>query len=517
MRKASKQLSRVQKSETAAIPAPIGGWNDRDSYSEMKSTDAVILDNFFPLPSEVMLRYGSTQWTTGVSGTVETLALYDNGTVQKMFAAAGSSCFDVTNIGAVGAAVFTGKTSARWQQTMFSTPAGQFLYLANAADDPMLYNGTTWQAVNAASAPIAITGVTTNLLNSPMPFKNRLWFIERNSLRAWYLPTSSIGGAAQSLDFSSLFSMGGSLVAMGDWTLDGGYGMDDYAVFVTSEGQVAVYRGTDPAQATTWALVGVYSIGTPIGTRCLVKYAGDLLMITKDGIFPLSQYLMSSRVNTNIAITDKIMNTISNSTTDYANNFGWEIALYPPENMMLINIPVSSTVSYQYVMNTISKAWCRFLGWNATTFLLFKDRLYYGTAGGVNRAWDTQADIGANIKGEALQAFSYFGDTSQLKEFVLARPVINADNQPAILININVDFDKTAPVGSLSFTPNPSAIWGTSLWGTGLWGGQINPYKNWQSVNGIGYAAAMHLITASNTSKFKWQATDYVFKHGGVI
>jgi hypothetical protein len=43
---------------------------------------------------------------------------------------------------------------------------------------------------------------------------------------------------------------------------------DDYAAFITSEGQVAVYSGADPASSTTWSLVGVFDIGAPIGRRC---------------------------------------------------------------------------------------------------------------------------------------------------------------------------------------------------------------------------------------------------------
>jgi hypothetical protein len=510
LRKAARQLSRAQVSQTASFPAPIGGWNDRDAYAEMDPKDAVILDNYFPLPSEVMLRYGYTNWVTGISGTVNTLALYDNGTVNKMFGAAGANIYDVTSSGAVGAAVVSAMTSDKWISSMFSTAGGQFLVMANGLDPVQEYNGTVW------SVPV-ITNVSSSALNYVLPFKNRLWFIEKNSLRAWYLPTSSIAGAANSIDFSGLFSSGGSLVAMGDWTLDAGQGMDDYMVFITSEGQVAVYKGTDPAVAANWVLVGVYSIGTPVGRRCLAKYAGDLLLISKDGIFPLSKYLMSSRVNTNIAITDKIMNTVSTSTSDYANNFGWEIDLYPPENMLIINVPVSTTVSYQYVMNTISQAWCRFTGWNASTFLLFKDRLYFGTTGGVCRAWDGQSDNGTNINGEALQAFNYFGQSGQLKEWTMARPVLSADTLPGILLNINVDFDKSAPIGTPTFTPNMNSLWGTAIWGVDTWSGNLTIYKNWQSVFGIGYCAAMHMKTASLNSKCRWSATDYVYRHGGVL
>ena len=41
---------------TASIPAPLGGWNARDSLANMDPMDAVQMDNFFPTPNDVALR-----------------------------------------------------------------------------------------------------------------------------------------------------------------------------------------------------------------------------------------------------------------------------------------------------------------------------------------------------------------------------------------------------------------------------------------------------------------------------
>jgi hypothetical protein len=57
-------------------------------------------------------------------------------------------------------------------------------------------------------------------------------------------------------------------------------------VFVTDQGEVMVYRGTDPSSASTWALIGIWIVGAPIGNRCLMKYGGDLLVLTLDGLDP---------------------------------------------------------------------------------------------------------------------------------------------------------------------------------------------------------------------------------------
>lgn len=507
---------RVATLNTESMPAPIGGWNQRDSLADMEPTDAVILDNFFPMASDVRLRDGFTNHITGITGAVNTLCAYNSPTANKLFGAAGANIYNVTTAGAVGAAVVTGQTSDQWQHVNFSTPGGSFMYLANGSDSMQLYDGTAWTTVDAASTP-AITGVTTSTIIHLNVFKTRIWMVERSSMRVWYLPVNSIGGAASSLDFSSIFKLGGYLMAMGTWSLDAGQGLDDYAVFITSQGEVAVYKGTDPASASTWSLVGVFVIGAPIGRRCLEKFAGDLLMIGRDGLVPMSQALMSSRVNSKIALTDKIQEAVSEATTAYGGNFGWQTVLYPAENMLLVNVPISSTESHQHVMNTITKAWCRFTGWNATCWERFNDLIYFGTNGGVKLAWSGQSDNNANINAEALQAFHYFGNNGQIDLFTMVRPVLSANGTPGISVGVNVDFDVSSPVSIPTFSSNPAAIWDAAIWDADIWSGDYVIKKDWVSVNAYGKCAAIHIKTASRSTKLKWAATDFNFQPGGFL
>lgn len=511
MRVPQRQLKRRQTARTLSISSPVGGWNARDPVAEMNPADAVILDNFFCTPYDVMTRYGYTSWATGMSGQINTLASYSppSGSI-KLFAAVGANIYDVSSSGSVGAAVATGKSSDKWQHVNFGTAGGNFLMMVNGADAPLMYDGAAW------SNP-AITGVTTTNLINVTAFAKRLWFCEKATLKVWYLPVLSIAGAATAIDFSGLFSRGGYIVAMGDWSLDAGYGMDDYAVFVTSEGQVAIYKGTDPSSPATWALIGVYDIGSPIGRRCLMKYAGDVLVICKDGLAPLSKALMSSRVNSQEMLTDKIQHVMSDYTTTYGNNFGWETVLYPQENMLLVNVPASSTTSYQLVMNTISGAWSRFIGWNTTCLELHGDLVYFGGNGTVYKAWNGQSDNGNNIDFEALQSFNYFGDSGQLKQVKMLRPIISTDGSPGILLGVNTDFDTSAPTGIPSFTASTAATWDSATWDSAIWGGDLQIKKDWQTAFGLGYCIAAHLKGAAKDVKLRWAATDYLIDGGGVI
>ena len=200
-----KVSPKSQSAITTSLPAPVGGWNAKDALPSMDARYAVQLDNFFPLTTEVKLRLGNVAWATGLPGAVDTVAGYNSTTTNKLFAASGTGIYDVTSQGAVGAPVVTGLTSIRLQHVNYAVSATSYLYLVNGVDKPNLYDGAAWVKVDAVSVP-AITGVTTTLLTHVNIFKTRLFFVEANSMRCWYLPVNSVGGAALSLDFSSVFS-----------------------------------------------------------------------------------------------------------------------------------------------------------------------------------------------------------------------------------------------------------------------------------------------------------------------
>jgi hypothetical protein len=477
----------------------------------MKENYAVILQNMIPTSSSVNLRSGSASWATGAIGRVESLMVYNGTTGSKMFAAAGGSIYDVTSTGAIGAAVVTGKTNARWQYVNFATTGGSFMYLVNGVDSPLLYNGTTWTVITGVSTP-AITGVTTSTFINVTAFQNKLWFIEANSMKVWYLSSASIGGTANVLDLSSIFPKGGYLVAMGDWTLDSGSGVDDLAVFVSSQGEVAVYAGTDPSSALTWALKGIYQVGSPIGRRCLAKFASDLLIINQDGLQLMSAALSSSRAYVQPSVTDKIQPTITQAVTNYGSNFGWETTLFSKQNAIFINVPVPGS-SQQFLMNTQTSGWCNITGWDASCFEVMNDELYFGTTNGVMKAFTGTSDNGVTIKGQALQAFSYMG-ANNLKYFSMARPVLSVDTPSVgVLLALNVDFDQTPPVGTPTFSTSSAGVWDSALWDIGIWGGSLTIRKDWQTVGGIGYTGALHMKTTSSTANLSWQATDYIYQN----
>lgn len=535
------QQAQRTRSSSASLPAPVGGWNARDALGAMAADDAVELINYFPKTTTVALRDGFLPWSTGLIGQVETVMGYSGGATNKLFAATDAGyIYNNTTADSIltdesGAYIITetgdslvvttqgsilnlsGLSNGRWQYVNFTTSGGSYLNIVNGADYYHIFDGTSWHQ-DTDGAPYDITGVDSRTLIGINNFKNRLWFVQTGTLKAWYLPVNSIGGAAAALDMSSLCQRGGYLMAMGTWTIDAGYGVDDYAVWITSNGEVLVWRMTDPTDANSIFLIGVWWIGSPIGRRCMVKYKGDLLVITQEGLFPLSAALQSSRLNPRVALTDKIQAAVSEAVATYGTNYGWQVLPFPKANMLILNVPIQEGQSQeQYVMNTITGSWGRFQGWDANCWELYNDDIYFGGNTLVGNAWTGQADNGVAIDGSILQAFNYFGKRGTLKRFTMMRPVLYSNGAPSIQGNINIDFDMSAPTPNLNTIPSSGAIWDSGVWDQGLWGSDTSVINRWQSTTGVGYCGAPRFASSTNAFSIELVSTDVVMQEGAIL
>ena len=461
--------------------------------------------------TDANLVYNGTNWiTTANTSTAQVISSITHvGTVATMTTGSAHGLVTGNQI------TVTGATSSDYNGTFIITVTGI---------TTLTYTMLTTPAANATvvgtyTVALYITGVDSkNLINVNL-FKHRLYYTEKNTMKVWYLPTDAIGGAALSLDFGGIARMGGYIQAMGTWTIDAGQGVDDYAVFVTNNGEVIVYNGTDPSDVNNWALKGVWQLGQTFSRRCFLKWAGDLLLLTQDGLVPLASALQSSRLDPRINITDKIYFEISREISLYSTNFGWQIVYFASPNMLLINVPSDEGIQ-QYVMHTISKAWCSFTGINATCFELSYDNLFFGGNGYVGQFWNGYSDDGANINALVQQAYSYFDAPGQLKRYTLVRPIIQTDNGfPSVLCGINVDFDYQNQLGQIAFNPASTDLgtWDNAKWDANTWGGNLSINRIWQGVTGLGFSAGINMSMASQGIDVHWVSTDYVMEKGGVL
>ena len=516
----SPQSQRV--AQALSLPAPTGGMNARDSLAMMKMDQAILLRNLFPLQYGVQVRKGWKPWATGLPSNVDTLMTYSapNGT-EKMFAAAGNSFYDVTVAGAVGAPVAPSVgsfTNNRWQWLNMVNTFGTFLVAVNGNDTPQSYNGTAWSALSITADIGLYPGFSSNEMINVQLAHRRLWFVERNSGNAWYLPVDQVAGAVSRFNVGELFSRGGALQAIGVWSIDTGAGMDDHTVFISTRGDVAIYRGYDPDDLDNFRLVGVYTLGATIGRRCCVKLGGDLLILGEDGLTPLSSLLAQSKsVTAASALTNIIQQKLSDDVVLYRESFGWEVNLCPRYQFLLINVPAVEGFR-QYAMNAVTGAWCVFTGYEAHCWTMFGNDPYFGGNQFVGRAWIGDNDNGFAVQSSCLQAFSYFGNQAQQKRWTMVRPVFNAANSPALRCQLLTDFstDDVLVPPSAAQVASLGATWDIDNWDQSDWAGGLQSIKKWYSLGSIGYAGAF-FIKMATYGETTWIATDFVYEPGSTL
>lgn len=505
----------VRKSRTKTFPAPRRGWIKNENLAKPGGEGATVLDNWFPTATGVRIRRGSSLYALinaarpafdedafdsgGFSFVSEdgdpvvSIMAYLAGSSAKLFCATETDIYDITTIadpeGALTADV-SGLTSGDWVATQFQNSGGDiFLVAVNGADARHLYDGSTW-----TTSP-SITGPSGDL-SHVWVFKQRLFFVEKGTMSAWYLSVDAIGGAATELPLGGVFRLGGSLLFGATWSLDSGTGLQDTCVFVTTEGEVAVYEGTNPGDANAWALSGVYRIGRPLSKRAAIKAGGDLAVATDAGLVPISQAVSKDQAALAAgAISYPIEEEWKAAALERRAQGSWSLEMWPTQQMMVVGLPTYGSLDpFCFVVNIRTGAWARYTGWDTQCLGLYEDRLFFGTAAGEI----VEAEVGGSDRGQPYTAvfvgsFVDCGAPAALKNVMLARPTFLTTETTGSQSFVSKDYVATIPTApSAAPSTTTASLWGTATWGVSLWGEAAAQFReaNWVPAYATGFAIA---------------------------
>ena len=382
-----------------------------------------------------------------------------------------------------------------------------------------------------------------------MQWKNRLWFAVKNSQDAYYLEVGVFAGQAHKMIFAPRFKYGGNLVGLWGWTLDGGVGVEDLLVAISSSGDVAVYYGTDPSSAETFGVKGVWWIGpVPPGRAIASDFGGDLFVLSRVGCLPLSRLVNGGLIrDPKVYETEKVANLFNQLMSERGMYQGWGLSQHPDDNLVVINIPgkAGSTTSEQLVMSLATKGWAQHTGVPIACMTTWHGYLYFGTRDGrvcLSRgyfdsdltAYDnagswiyangstgtTQATAVGDqaIDFAMLSAYTNLGNANK-KRVHMARPYFATNgSNPGYTVAARYDYD----LSELDITSVPaiqaySLGWGDTALGTGgtwsdyppigsaavgdaIWGSGVGIAGKQTGTSGMGTAVALALRGSSGAS-----------------
>ncbi len=467
---------KVPKGQSTAqvfhVLPPTGGLNTRDPPAMVPITEATAMTNYFPTTTGCTKRLGYTNHVTGITNAeyFQSMMVYapKNASDQLFGAKRVSSSgdyefFDLTTAGVLGAPVVTGLTTAIWQSINFTNSAGTiYLCCFSGIDAPQYWDGATWTAITAISTP-SITGLTTTDIIAAAVHQRRIWMVQINSLKLWYLTPDSVGGLAKSLDLGGIASLGGYVMCVAVWTVDSGVGPDDVLVCITSKGQVIAYKGTDPTSASTWELVGVWNVAEPLGRRSMYEYKGDVLILTKAGIYSVARIFSGDTSNSGL-LTDKISTTYLARVAGGSNFDTWQLLYYQKANMLIWFGSVGTFTDNFYVMNTVTGAWSGSFGTNGgPALVLFRGDPYYSGLNSpfqVRKFWSSATDNGTSIAGSIYHGYSEFEQPGIIKQALQSRIVISCASAMTVDISLQYDYSTGVTAGSTSI----AALTGITQW-----------------------------------------------------
>lgn len=501
-RRVPVQPQYAQQLQVTTLPAPTRGIIQHENDAFTGPGACIISDNWMPTMKGIKLRGGCIRWCVLPEAVPVVSGFeYVSGNQQRMFAANATKLYDVTSN--VPTLVKSGQTSGNYCASQLANLSGYWLIAVNETGDfPLRFDGTTWTTLSAdqINGPVGSPVEHGRNLSYVCKYRNRLFFIETKSMNIWYLGIDSIGGTLTKIPLSGAATHGGYLMFMASWSIDAGDGIDDKLVIGTSEGEILIFTGSNPADPNNWRQEGRYEISPPLGMNAHTNVGGDLLVLTVDGIVPISQAITKSAGQLELALITRTIKRMWRDEVLAKRGLPWTMRKWDEYGANFITLPGGAAGNrYCLAMNNTTGAFARALGWDAMCFLRMRGDLFFGTQGGIiMQANRTGYDDGKPYVATLVGGWEMFQAGSQDVIWHQARAIFTAPAGEPFepQISATVDFVVTIPPPPPA-GPDPGVtdVWDEGKWDHAKWDAPapskpVNRNTMWVSVGMTGFSHA---------------------------
>ena len=525
------------------MPAPMGGMNTSVPLSQMDPSQTIYTYNMRSTSYGLGLRPGYKEWCEpvplgdGVKTIIAVNGIAGSHIDDRALAITSDGVYDITTQFGTPTKELdwpVKNADTGWCSWLHFTPitgSGKaFIAACDLSNGYYLYDVAlnTWAIVNAGVAAGEINGADPRKFAFITVWKNRLWFVEKDSTVSWYLPVGQLTGTVVKFDWGPKLRTGGFLKGIYNWTLNGGLGVDDYLVGIGSEGDVLVYQGADPSDGVSFELHGTWQIGKqPRNKRVATEFGGDLLVASQYGILPMSRMVSGLPLDEESTyVTQQINSLYRVAFQDRIDAFGFEIKnMFALGGIYVIWPKVPGKQDVQLFYSLATKSWTVWTGIPALTSESCFGKSYIGTLD--NRIFTLEGGLDNDridplfeptaIPFSVLTAFSDLQAPATFKQMQLFRPLFIGDAPPAYSLDARYDYDisdaNNVPV-STDVTPG---LWNIALWDVDVWGGGFVPNQPLRGAYGMGRTVAMVLRGNANSTSLILTGFDYLYSSGGLL
>jgi hypothetical protein len=530
-----RRSSATQNHQAFPFGAPLRGLDVTQPLPGGDPQTAIRLENLIPRVLGCQMRRGYLRHKSHLSGEVRSLMKFLSplGVNKLLAATAAGDIYDVTTPSASGVvpvpvlSVPTGTPIGEWTSLNFTTSAGvHVMLMVNPGSGYWIYDGATFTQITLGAGANQIAGINPNTFSFVTVYKNRVWFVEKDTTRAWYLPFGQYAGAATVFDFGSMLPNGGRLSVLINWTYDGssGVGVQNQFIIIADQGDVLVYGGNDPAVAAEFQVVGRWYIGrVPVGARYFTNYQQDVTILSERGMVFMSELMRGQGFFQNPQIASNINSALAVEIAGSLDVRYWEVKFLPHEQLLLINRAEINIENLQWAYEVNNKAFAMLRGYPMLTVEAFNGKVFAGDL--VGNIWqcfvggtDGQVDAvpGTDLEGIVVTAFQAMGEAIRVKRFQMVRPSFISDSAPGIQAGLNSEWNLEIGGTAPAYLGAGSGAWDVGLWDFAVWSGVGQSYEAWTGAAGSGrYAAlAMKVRASADTLFVGWQA---LVEPGGVL
>ena len=356
------------------------------------------------------------------------------------------------------------------------TSAASGTFSAERTAHPTYWNvGAGSDGVSLITGPADSNVVDGRNLSYVWKYRNRLYFIEKDSMNAWYLGIDSVGGLLKQIPLSGSATGGGSLIFGAVWSLDAGDGdrrqkrvrhdarrvADLYRNRPGRSGQLAARRALpdEPAARHERAYHDRRRFADRHGRRHHADQSGD------------HQECRPARTGHADAHDQAALAPAGSSQARLA---------LDDQKVGRVRCHLRRRVRWRprdrfcLVANNATGAWARFVGYDATCFIHLRDDFFFGTQDGIVMQADrTGYDDGNHMKipyvATLVGGWETFGAPSAQVVWYQSRAVFitSAIQQFNPQLSVTTDYLITIP------TPPPPSLGSAAsddLWDIGTWG-----------------------------------------------
>jgi len=532
-----RKTSAQRMHQVFSAPAPVLGVDSRQALANSDTQTAIAIENMFARSFGLETRAGYTQYANLSPASGVTMMTYIDvsgaGNSRFFVAATDGKIYDIS--------VFTPDASTPvdvlevpgqltpgecyWLN--FVTAAGNFLCVVFPGAGYYTYNDVAgWVEHPAGTAAGEIDGADPTTFGFIYAWKNRLFFIEEGRGTVFYLDVNSLTGTVSPFEFGPMFPHGGQMAYGGTWTVDSGSGLNDMMVVISSEGDLLLYEGTDPNDASTFSMSGRWYVGhVPDGRRFATPYGADMALVSERGLLLMTDILRGTDTMPQNEAAARINQLLQPDVRASIHTRYWEIKMLTDVNILAINAPtLRLNTGYIWAIDMTAFGASKMTNFPFSNLEMFEGQSYAADSNGrIWKLWTGSKDAmiddarpGKEVEAYVQTAFIPLGEPFRWKRFILVRAGFRSQAPPAVKIALNGEWSFSQPLAAPTYIETGASLWDNDDWNYGIWSGSTLTYKVWTGAQGMGHygSLALRVRGRPKTVFIDW---DCVVEPGGIL